>query len=109
MYGRAARREISDPFEKSADDMRELTTGPFYAIDMSIDAKLTPLPTLTLGGLAVDEDTGAVLRGDGHAVPGLYAAGRTAIGVCSNLYVSGLSVADCVFSGRRAARSAAGR
>ena len=31
----------------------------------------------------------------------------TAVGVCSNSYVSGLSLADCVFSGRRAGRSAA--
>jgi len=37
-------------------------------------------------------------------VPGLYAAGRTAVGICSNSYVSGLSLADCVFSGRRAGR-----
>ena len=37
---------------------------------------------------------------------GLYAAGRTAAG-CSRSYVSGLSLADCVFSGRRAARHAA--
>jgi 3-oxo-5alpha-steroid 4-dehydrogenase len=41
------------------------------------------------------------------AMPGLYAAGRTAVGICSNSYVSGLSLADCVFSGRRAGRSAA--
>lgn len=32
----------------------------------------------------------------------LYAAGRAAVGICSNSYVSGLSLADCVFSGRRA-------
>jgi 3-oxo-5alpha-steroid 4-dehydrogenase len=71
------------------------------AVDISIDAKLMPLPTLTLGGLKVDEETGGVLRADGAAVPGLYAAGRTAVGICSDIYVSGLAVADCVFSGRR--------
>jgi 3-oxo-5alpha-steroid 4-dehydrogenase len=62
---------------------------------------------LTLGGLKVNEATGAVLNGEGASIPGLYAAGRTAVGVASNIYVSGLSVADCVFSGRRAASSAA--
>jgi 3-oxo-5alpha-steroid 4-dehydrogenase len=41
-------------------------------------------------------------------VPGLYAAGRSAVGLCSRSYVSGLSIADCVFSGRRAGRHAAG-
>lgn len=41
------------------------------------------------------------------AIRGLYAAGRTAAGICSNSYVSGLSPADCVFSGRRAGRHVA--
>jgi 3-oxo-5alpha-steroid 4-dehydrogenase len=52
----------------------------------------------------VDERTGQVLGEDGQAVPGLYAAGRTAAGICSSSYVSGLSLADCVYSGRRAGR-----
>jgi len=42
-------------------------------------------------------------------IEGLYAAGRTAVGICSEQYVSGLSIADCVFSGRRAGRHAAQR
>ena len=62
---------------------------------------------LTLGGLAVAEDTGRVLREDGSPIAGLYASGRTAVGLCSNSYVSGLSLADCVFSGRRAGKHAA--
>ena len=62
---------------------------------------------LTLGGLVVTEDTGQVRRADGTPVGNLYAAGRTAVGVCSNSYVSGLSLADCVYSGRRAGRNAA--
>jgi 3-oxo-5alpha-steroid 4-dehydrogenase len=81
---------------------------PYSLIDCSIRPRLFyPAPVLTLGGLVVDESTGAVVRPDGAAVPGLYAAGRVAVGLCSNSYVSGLSLADCVFSGRRAARSAA--
>ena len=59
---------------------------------------------LTLGGLVVDEETGQVLPRRRVGGPGLYAAGRTAVGICSNSYVSGLSLADCVFSGRRAGR-----
>jgi 3-oxo-5alpha-steroid 4-dehydrogenase len=59
---------------------------------------------MTLGGLAVDERTGQVLSENGGVVPGLYAAGRNAVGICSRQYVSGLSIADCVFSGRRAGR-----
>ncbi|MBA8923914.1 3-oxo-5alpha-steroid 4-dehydrogenase [Kutzneria viridogrisea] len=79
-------------------------------IDLSIRPSAAyPCPVLTLGGLVVDEDTGQVRRADGSGIPGLYAAGRTAVGVCSNSYVSGLSLADCVFSGRRAGRSSAHR
>jgi 3-oxo-5alpha-steroid 4-dehydrogenase len=62
----------------------------------------------TVGGLLVDEETGAVKSTDGADIPGLYAAGRTAAGICVNSYVSGLSLSDCIFSGRRAGRSAAG-
>ena len=62
---------------------------------------------LTLGGLVVAEETGQVRRAGGTTVPGLYAAGRSAVGLCSHSYVSGLSLADCVFSGRRAGRHAA--
>ena len=69
---------------------------------MSFGNKLFICPTITLGGLLVDELTGLVKREDGSTIPNLYAAGRTAIGVASHSYVSGLSLADCVFSGRRA-------
>ena len=81
---------------------------PYYLIDCSIRPRLFyPAPVLTLGGLAVAPESGQVLRPDGTPVDGLYAAGRTAAGLCSRSYVSGLSLADCVFSGRRAGRYAA--
>lgn len=101
----AARGEAVDPFDKRGSDAAALGAGPYYAINVSIDAPLLPLSTLSLGGLSVDEKTGQVRAVNGVPIKGLYAGGRTAIGVCSNLYVSGLSVADCVFSGRRAAKS----
>lgn len=96
-----------DEFGKSDEDRVPLLRSPFMAIDVGLAAKLFPCPTLTLGGLAVDEDTGLVRRADGGTVAGLYAAGRTAVGVSSGLYVSGLSIADGVFSGRRAGLHAA--
>ena len=46
------------------------------------------------------------LDNDGQPIAGLFSAGRTAIGVASHLYISGLSLADCVFSGRRAGLAA---
>ncbi len=107
IYNRAARGEVADPFHKSPDEMAQLATGPFYAVDASTDARLFPLSCMTVGGLLVDEATGAVKAPSGDLVPGLYAAGRNAVGICSNLYVSGLSFADCIYSGRRAAKAIA--
>lgn len=106
-YNKAARGEIDDAFEKRSGECAQISEGPFYAIDASIDSKWLPLPTMTIGGLRVDERRGLVRRADGSTIDGLYAAGRTAVGICSNIYVSGLSYADCVFSGRRAARDVA--
>ena len=104
-YNRMAAGIAEDPLGKARDDIAPIAQAPFYAVNMSIDAKLAVLPVLTLGGLKVDEETGAVLSEAGVVVPGLYAAGRTAVGICSNIYVSGLSVADCIFSGRRVAQA----
>ena len=59
-----------------------------------------------MGGLAVDEATGQVKGEQGDLIKGLYAAGRTAVGIPSYLYMSGLSIADCIFSGLRAADDA---
>jgi len=98
-YNGDTERGTPDAFAK---DKRHVLRPPFYVIDVGIRSKMWPLPTLTLGGLAVSEETGAVLNSDGQVIPGLYAAGRAALGVCSQQYVSGLSIADCVFSGRRA-------
>ncbi len=92
-------------------------TAPFYAVDVGLKCFadiLTkfglPTAAITLGGLVVDEDTGEVKRADGSRIEGLYAAGRNAIGLCSNSYfASGTSIADCIFAGRRAGAYAAGR
>ena len=106
-YNRAARGDAPDPFHKNPADMAPIERGPFYAIDASVDARMFPIACMTVGGLLVDETSGAVKNVAGEPIPGLYAAGRNAVGICSNLYVSGLSYADCVFSGRRAARAMA--
>lgn len=106
-YNAAARGTAPDPVGKSESSRQVLDRAPFYACDISVGNPIFPLGALTLGGLKVDEDNGAVLDGQGQAIPGLYAAGRTAIGIPSHLYISGLSLADCVFSGRRAGEAAA--
>lgn len=96
-----------DALGKSGHYLKPLGDGPYYAIDISIDSTLFPCPTIPMGGLLVDEEGGGVLREDGTPIPGLYGAGRAAKGIPSGHYVSGTSIADCVFSGRRAGRSAA--
>nr|WP_295083628.1 FAD-binding protein [uncultured Roseateles sp.] len=102
----AARGDCEDPLGKSADMRHEFRKGPFFAIDISITQKMFPLATLSLGGLQVNEADGHVRDASGRDIPGLFAAGRSAIGLASSRYVSGLSLADCVFSGRRAGRAA---
>ncbi len=96
-----------DEFGKPGHYREVIGRPPFYAINCRLDSRLFPSPCITLGGLAVNAVTGQVLRGNGIPVPGLYAAGRSAAGVCSRSYVSGLSLADCIFSGRNAGKHAA--
>ena len=98
----------ADPVGKPADFVRRISTPPYTLLNISVRRNLfNPTPMLTLGGVQVDETTKAVLDESGAPIPGLYSAGRTAIGICSNSYVSGLSLADCVFGGRRAGANAA--
>lgn len=107
-HNAAATAGDPDPAGKPADLVSALDRPPFSLIDLSIRPRPAyPAPMLTLGGLVVAEDTGRVLRADGTGIKGLYAAGRSAVGLCSRSYVSGLSLADCVYSGRRAGRHAA--
>ena len=105
-YNAAAQGKRTDRFDKAGDSMRPLPDGPYYAIDCSLGSKRHLCAVMTLGGLAVDEKTSRVLNENGTPVPGLYAAGRNAVGICSRQYVSGLSIADCIYSGLRAARHA---
>ncbi|CBL45570.1 3-ketosteroid-delta4(5alpha)-dehydrogenase [gamma proteobacterium HdN1] len=108
-YNASANGSAPDAFGKAREDMAAIEQGPFYALNMSV-GKGDITSVITLGGLRVCEGTGAVFKADGSGlVPGLYAAGRTAIGVASNAYISGLSIADGVFSGRRAGEFAAKR
>lgn len=107
-YNRDIAEGRPDPYGKSEKLRRRIETGPFYATDIGASPRFTPIPALTMGGLVCDEDSGQVLGEDGLPVKGLFAAGRTAVGICSNYYVSGLSLADCVWSGWRAAETLKG-
>lgn len=104
-YNLMAKTGNPDPFQKPRSEIGKIDNPPFYAIDIGLGAKMFPCPTLTLGGLVVDERSGQVLGKGNKPITGLYAAGRNAIGVASRNYVSGLSIADGIYSGRRAARA----
>lgn len=107
-YNAAAEAGREDPAHKTPSMCRPLRCPPYYGIDISLRPSLGYfVPAMTLGGLRVDGATGQVLNEARSPIRGLYAAGRTAVGLCSNSYVSGLSLADCVFSGIRAGEHAA--
>jgi 3-oxo-5alpha-steroid 4-dehydrogenase len=108
-YNQAIQNGQKDPLGKSAAYTQALVKPPYYALNIGTRNKFFPLGSLTLGGLKVNELTGRVKRDDGTEILGLYAAGRAAVGVPSNLYISGLSLADCIFSGRRCARAILGK
>ncbi|MDO8431627.1 MAG: FAD-binding protein [Candidatus Binatus sp.] len=95
-----------DAMGKSSAMRQALEAPPFYAVNISAGSRIFPCPVITLGGLRIDEATGAVKQASADCVPGLYAAGRAAVGIASNHYVSGLALADCIWSGRRAGKSA---
>jgi 3-oxo-5alpha-steroid 4-dehydrogenase len=106
-YNAEAKAKRPDSLGKFPDLQRPIERGPYFAVNFSLSNRFAPAQAFTLGGLVVDEATGTVKRADGTTVEGLYAAGRVAVGLCSRGYMSGLSIADTVFSGRRAGREAA--
>jgi 3-oxo-5alpha-steroid 4-dehydrogenase len=108
-YNDAARRGADPEQGKLEAHLRPMDRPPYFALNLSLRNKWGFSGTMPYGGLTVDEDTGGVTRADGSVVEGLYAAGRTALGICSESNFSGLSIADAIFSGRRAARAAVQR
>lgn len=107
-YNEHAARGEDPQFHKRAPFLRPLGTAPatgLGAIDLAVDHGAI-YATFTLGGLATDVDA-RVLTASGDAVPGLYAAGRVAACLAARNYVSGISLGDGSFFGRRAGRHAA--
>ena len=105
-YNQSVAAGQNDAFSKKPANCRALNEGSYYAIDISLGSQKFKCPTIPMGGLEVNEETGQVLSEAGGVIEGLYAAGRAAVGIPSGFYVSGSSLADCVFSGRRAGRHA---
>lgn len=98
-----------DPdFHKQPDYVAAQDNGPWAAFDLSLGRAL--YSGFTMGGLSVSID-GEVLREDGSAVPGLYAAGACASNIAQDGkgYASGTQLGEGSFFGRRAGARAAAR
>ncbi len=105
-YNRSSAGLEEPKYPKHPDFVSTIDQAPYYAIDISLGNQRYICPSISLGGIVVEEKTGQALDKNGRPIPKLYAAGKNAVGVSSNLYVSGLSIADCVYSGRVAGRAA---
>jgi 3-oxo-5alpha-steroid 4-dehydrogenase len=114
-YNTAAARGEDPWFHKAAKWLRPLQ-APFAAVDVAAGfhldgrdsgAKGTGVAGFTLGGLHTSTD-GAVLSLTGAPVPGLFAAGRATAGMHGEGYISGTSLGDGSYFGRRAGRAVAG-
>jgi len=98
---------------KAARWVRPLV-GPLAAIDTSASmgavdgtgSRSTGAAGFTLGGLRTSID-GEVLDADGRAIAGLFAAGRASSGIHGQSYISGTSLGDGTYFGRRAGRAVA--
>jgi succinate dehydrogenase/fumarate reductase flavoprotein subunit len=107
-YNESARRGEDPDFHKAPEFLAAQDTGPWGAFDMSLGKAY--YAGFTLGGLVVDVD-GRVLRADGSAIDGLYAAGACAVNIVQDAkgYSSGTQLGEGSFVGRRAGRHAAAR
>jgi 3-oxo-5alpha-steroid 4-dehydrogenase len=101
VYNRFAESGEDPLFHKRAQFLKPLRS-PFAAIDF----REAILGVFTIGGLRTDVD-GRVLNLDGDALPGLFAVGRSSSGIPNWGYLSGTSLGDGTFFGRRAGKAAA--
>lgn len=101
----AARGEDPD-FHKQPEFLAPQDHGPWGAFDLSLGKAM--YAGFTIGGLATSVD-GQVLRTDGRAIPGLYAAGACAANIAQDGkgYASGTQLGEGSFFGRRAGTHAA--
>ncbi|QUR67577.1 FAD-binding protein [Mycobacterium spongiae] len=105
-YNAHAARGADPDFHKQPEFLAPQDKGPWGAFDMSLGKAM--YAGFTLGGLTTSVD-GQVLRADGTAVAGLYAAGACASNIAQDGkgYASGTQLGEGSFFGRRAGAHAA--
>ena len=101
-YNEMAAKGEDTQYGKAANYMIPLTAAPYYMV------KIYPASWGSMGGVKTDIDTAAVLRADGTAIPGLYAAGEMSNRDCYNeVYYGAASLTVYSNMGRRAGIAAA--
>jgi len=100
VYNRHAKDGVDPVLGKKTQWVKPLGT-PLAAFDLR-----GRTGGFTLGGVRTDLDS-RVLHVAGDPIPGLFAAGRCTSGISAGGYVSGASLGDGSFYGRRAGRAAA--
>ena len=101
VYNAAKDTGVDAAFGARVDFMNFATGGPFYAV------QIAPQYTGTIGGVVTDTSA-QVLRADGTAIGGLYAAGEASNGALYDLvYMSGSSFLNALSMGRIAGENAA--
>lgn len=105
-YNADAAKGEDSVMHKHADWCQPLVEAPFAALDCSLGKAV--FSGFSLGGLKVDIDA-RVLRADGSAISGLYAAGATASNLAqgSSSYASGVCLGESTYFARRAAAAVA--
>ncbi|MBW2240437.1 MAG: FAD-dependent oxidoreductase [Deltaproteobacteria bacterium] len=106
-YNENAEKGEDPTCHKAAKWLKPLVKAPFAALEMTVGkANYVGFP---LGGLRVTINA-QVVREDGSAIPGLYAAGGCASNIAQDGlgYSSGTCIGESTFFGRRAGRHAAG-
>jgi 3-oxo-5alpha-steroid 4-dehydrogenase len=107
-YNADAARGVDPDFHKQPEYLAPQDHGPWAAFDLSLGRAM--YSGFTMGGLKVSLD-GEVLRADGSAIDGLYAAGACASNIAQDGkgYASGTQLGEGSFFGRRAGEHAARR
>ncbi len=107
-YNECAARGEDPDFHKQPEFLAPQDKGPWAAFDLSLGKAM--YSGFTVGGLATDVD-GRVLRADGSAIPGLYAAGACSSTLAQDGkgYSSGTQLGSGSFFGRRAGAHAAAK
>ncbi len=103
-YNAFCEEGVDRSFGKSAEFLRPMESGPWYAFDLALGY------FTTVGGLKINEKA-QVISKEGTPIPGLYAAGTDGNGIYGDSYDVVISAGSCqgwaVNSGRFAAEDAA--